>query len=380
LNVAILYTDTLKPVNGTSERVVQIATALSDQGVHVTLSGFVEKNSKSLNKKNLKIIELPASKFDFFGVCNWFARLIADVLVKRKYDIIQIECFPFLSTLLIVLFFHPLAKKIIIVFHDKRFKDDPRKSIQGSFQLIIQRTLLILCDIAITPGLSVKKYFTDLHGKIADTKIIVIPNGVPNSISEQCNNCLNLPPKSFKVLFFGSMKFKPNYDDALRLYEISKLIGAKFKEITKTDILFLIAGRGSEILPKSDMFLPCGFVEHLNDIFFLSDVIILPHSPSYSGPHVKTLYAFLSGKPVVATRDAVKDLLDIEENKHFLLFDLDDNGRLLRTLVQLFFDEDARLNLATNSLSYVKNFSWNGISSLHIKTYERLLFGNTAKV
>jgi glycosyltransferase involved in cell wall biosynthesis len=376
LRIAILYSGLISRVNGTDERVLQIASGLAKQGIHVTLSASIEPPAKNPNLTNLNVI--PAPRFpNFLSVFNWIAQLVSSGLT-RKYDMIQIESFSSFKSLALSLLMRPFSKKSVIVFHDKQFKSDPRKSVTGRFHLILQRILLTLFDASITPGLSVKKWFEELHGNLVHEKMAVIPNGAPTLKIKENIDYSHIRKKygvdpSFAVLFFGSMIFKPNHEDAMHLYKISNFVSSRFEKSTEKKLIFIVAGIGSKTLPKTEHFIPLGFVKKLDELISLPDVMILPHMPSYSGPHVKTMYAFLSRKPVVATEDAVKDMPYVVPRKHFLPFDVNEPNSLLNALLNIHKDRELQKSLVTNAFQYTENFSWKRISLLHLKFYESLL-------
>jgi hypothetical protein len=357
---------------------------LADQGVEVTLSGVMETHLKALNPIHLKMIAEPDRILKLPSVLMWVAELVASGSTQM-YDIVQIESFSFIRSLALFLLLRPFNGKFLIVFHDKYFQQDPRKSISGKLNLFLQKILLTLFDASITPGLSVKKWFEELHGKLVSEKMVVIPNGAPDfAIGRDFDN-LRLREKykvdsnAFIALFFGSMAFKPNYEAALCLYNISNTISQKFEKKTGRKLAFIVAGKDSEVLPKSDCYIPLGFVNELDELLSLPDVIVLPQLPSYTGPHVKTIYAFLSKKPVIATDDAVKDMPGVTPREHFLPFDINNPVTLLACLTELYYDGDLCDNLTLNAYLNAQRFSWKAISLMHIKLYEQLLLNKRLK-
>ncbi|MEM1546729.1 MAG: glycosyltransferase family 4 protein [Candidatus Methanomethylicia archaeon] len=374
MRVLILYAGYISRISGTSERVFQISRGLANHGVQVILSGAVRSYSKQLNR-NLHLIAMPNRVSKLLDIVNWIIKLIIHGFINR-YDVAQIESFSPFRTLLLLILLHPFSRRVITVFHDRVFKHNPKGSVLGLIRLALVRILLALSDASITPGLSVKRFFEELYGESACKKIVVIPNGVPslnvkNDIYIRRKYGFNLDV--FIVLFFGSMDFKPNYDAALFLYEKSSFISTKFKEITGRKLVFIVAGIGSSFLPKSEHFIPLGFISDLNELLSLPNVIVLPHVPSHSGPHVKTIYAFFSRKPVIATDDAVKDLPYVTPGKHFLLFNINKPETLLEALINLYSNKDLVKNLVSNAYIYSNKFSWSYISRIHLSLYVKLL-------
>jgi hypothetical protein len=326
---------------------------------------------------NLGVIAMPNRVFKLPRVCIWITQLVARGLTQ-KYDIVQIESFSLLQGLALFFLMRPISRKSVIVFHDKYFERDPRDSTVGKVQLVLQRILLTVFDASITPGSSVRKWFEKLHGVLAN-KIAVMPNGAPNFTIREDIDSLKLRRKygldsgAFVALFFGAMTFKPNYDAAMYLYRLSNSISYGFKTKTGTKLIFIVAGIGSDALPRTQNYVPLGFVSRLDELLSLPDAIVFPHLPSYSGPHVKTIYAFLSKKPVVASEDAVKDMPLVARGKHFLPFNVDVPDTLLESLTELHRDKKSGTQIALNAHLYSKEFSWRNISCMHLKLYERLL-------
>lgn len=376
MRVAILYSGPISRDTGTPERVFQIASGLANLGTQVTFSGTTEKQVKTPSATNLQVISMPNRVLKLPSICVWIAKLVASGLTQ-KYDITQIESFSTPRSLALFFLLRPISRKLIIVFHDKYFEHDPRKNAVGRLNLALQRTLLTLFDASITPGLSVKEWFEELHDGLAN-KMVVIPNGAPNFVSRDIDHLHlrekhRIDPNAFVALFFGSMTFKPNHDTALYLCNISESASKKFERNTGRKLVFVVAGRGSETLPKTEHYIPLGFVNELDELLSLPDVIVLPHQRSYSGPHVKTMYAFLSKKPVIASEDAVKDMPYVTPRKHFLQLDTDEPETLPESLIELYYNKELGKCLVLNANRYSKKFSWKYVSSMHMKLYEKLI-------
>jgi hypothetical protein len=377
MHVAILYDGPISRDIGTSERVLQIAEGLAGYGIQVTLSGIIRRCVKTLNLTNMRVIAMPNKKLPSLSVCRWISRLVASGLTN-KYDVVQMESFSILSSLALFFLLRPFSRKLVIVFHDGCFEHNPYKNAIARLHIALQRILLTLFDASITPGSSIRKLFEELHGVLAN-KMVVIPNGAPNLASIKEGDHLHLRQKhkidynTFVALFFGSMPFKPNYDAASYLYHLSDSTCQKFEKNTGRKLIFVVAGVGSEALPETTYYIPLGFVNELDELLSLPNVIVLPHLPSCSGPHVKTLYAFLSKKPVVASEDAIKDMPYVTPRKHFLPFDVNEPDSLLKSLTELYYDKELGERLALDAQLYSKKFSWKHISSVHLKLYEKLI-------
>lgn len=378
----ILYAGFISRDSGTSERVFEIAENLAKKGFKILLSG-VPKDP--LENSRIRLVQMPSRITDLSGIISWIIQLVTIAVTEGRYDVIQVESFSSLRILVLYLILRPLGRRFVVVFHDSYPEYDPRKSTIGKFNLALQRILLTLSDASITPGLSVKKRFMETHGELVDGKMIVLPNGAPRFEISQTTNALEIrknyriDPTAFVALFFGSMSFRPNHDAALYLYDNSAFAAQEFEKKTGRKVVFVVAGKDSEILPKTDCYVPIGFVKELAKLFALPDIIVLPHSVSDSGPHVKTMYAFLSRKPVIATDDAVKDMPGLVPRLHFLPLDINDRFALASCLSELYFDAELRQRLASNAYLYSEELSWAHISRMHIRLYEQLLLDKGSK-
>lgn len=361
---------------GTPERVLQIAQELADSGIKVTL-GAIRCHASVKPSRNLSVIVMSKKIVTVPSILTWVAKLIGNSLA-HKYDIVQIESFGYRSLILFFLL-RPFNKKFVVVFHDLPFIRAPRRGTVARFHLFLQKRILTLFDATVVPGAAMKESLQGFHGKIVDSKVTVIPNGVPQLDDRDITDCVHarrkygLDTNAFLVLFFGSMTFAPNYQAAQLLHEISGFVSSKFEKITNKKLIFAAAGKGSEALPKADWFVPIGFVKDLHELFSLPDAIVLPHPPSRTGPHVKTNYAFASGKPVVATEDSIKDMPHIAAQKHYLLFDINEPNTLLKALLDLHSNRELRKSLTRNAYSYSRQFSWKSAALSHIELYNGLL-------
>lgn len=379
MNVLLLRPDYATRSSGTSERIFQIVNCLAEKGVAVFYSTMFKSQSEMTGfHENVQLIKLPRA-LDLVHIPEWITKIMSNAYIRQKYDIVQIESFSFLRILSFYILLRPFGKKFVIVFHDKCWQADPRKNFLGRIQVFYQRLLLSLFDASIVPGQSLRTWFETLHGKSLCKKMIAIPNGVPmfqistNSNHSSVRTKYGIDPGAFVALFFGSMEFRPNYESATILYNMSEVLSKQFKTRTGRDLVFVLAGKNSKTLPKKEYYAPIGFVDQLEELLSLPDVIVIPHSTSYSGPHVKTIYSFISGKPIVATEDAVKDMPGVMQGKHFLLFSINDPVTLLNVLINICQNQDLRECLAKNALEYSRKFTWQYTASLHSELYHKLL-------
>ena len=377
LHIAIIYSSDIRSGIGSSERVYEVAKELSNRNFQVTL-GVARFLEKSVKNQNLTVITMSSGRITIFHVLIWLAKMTIRGLIRR-YDIVQMEASS-TKSLAVFIFLRLSCKRLIIVFHDKEFpENDSPKNLVGRLRLVAQRIAIALFDASVTPGLSVEKFLKKQHGAAVNKKFFVIPSAVPkfkirqNIDSLEVRRKYGLAQSTFIAVFFGTLTFEPNYEAALYLHKVSHYLSNEFEKITGVRLVFAVAGLGSEKLPRTEHFVPIGFVEELDELLTLPDVIVLPHFPSYTGTHIKTLYSFLSGKPVIASEDAVKDVGCFAPKKHFLLFDIAEPNTLLNALLELYFNRPLGRNLALNAYIESQKFTWAHATSLYVKLYRMLL-------
>jgi len=167
--------------------------------------------------------------------------------------------------------------------------------------------------------------------------------------------------------------FEPNKIAALWIYEAADNAARLFKELTGRNLLFVISGIGSEIFPRTTHVLPLGFTENIMDLLSAADACIFPHSPSFSGPHIKTIYAFAAAKAVVTTPDGVKGMKDVVERVHYLAFNMNDVSAVSKVLAEIALDSDLRERIQSNAQAYARSYTWRHVAESYLEYYAKLL-------
>jgi len=337
-----------------------------DVTLYARLHGRVE------NERNLHLFEIPSSRLDLGNVLMW----LVDFLCKSKAsDIVQIECFSPLRSLILCALLKPLVRTKILVLHDRHWSYDPRRGrLVHKIDCVAQHLAFRLYDRIIVAGEGLKKWYLTLHGTHFSGKILVIPNGSPrielkDYERQELRSKYGFSPDTFIALFFGSMLFKPNRDTVQRIYGFSERVAKRFKECSERNLLFVVAGKGTEHLKRSEFVIPLGFVDDIFELLFMADACVIPHRPSYSGPHVKTLYSFAAGKPVITTSEGIKDMPSVKEGVHFLSFRPDDPDSLANVLTRLHKDEELAKRISKNAYSYAQSYSWQDIAKRYYSVY-----------
>ena len=149
----------------------------------------------------------------------------------------------------------------------------------------------------------VKKFLYSLN---LSKKICVIPNGcyVKKSIRKVEAN-----KDTLSILFYGSLKFKPNVDALRNLVKI-------IKSIKNRSFSLVVIGEGklSEYkYAKNINFL--GVVKNLDPYIDEADLIVLPYNIKGGWCRIKVLEALGHGKPVIASKLAVRGIPELYYTK-----------------------------------------------------------------
>lgn len=374
MKVLIVALAALPPIGGTSERIWRISKGLAKMGLDVTV--YMGVHSQVKEERNLHPFNLPSSQLDLLNVLKWFVHLLCR---SKTSDIVQIECFsPFRSLILCVLL-KPLARGLVLVLHDKYWLYDPRKGrLMDKVEYLLQHFAFCLYDKIIVTGKELKEWYLFLHGTEFSDKVIVIYSGVPlvelKEYDQPMKEKFGLPMDAFIALFFGSMLFEPNRNAVRYIYQVSEKVAKRFEELTKMRLLFIVAGIGTKSFERTQFVIPLGFVNDVFELLAVGDVCVIPHEPSYSGPHVKTLYSFAAGKPVVSTMDGVKDMPAVESDAHFLLFKMEDVNSLVDALARLALNGELRERICNNAYVHARSYTWEHIAERHYRIYEKLCY------
>jgi len=370
--------------DGTSERIIQVAQNLAAKGNFVTLHVEVREGLKGINiPRNLQLVKKPVINkvsdilLNISPMLTWLARTYK----LGKYDIGQLEGVPIFKALIYFIAFKPVCKKVIFVLHDVRDQCHISTiTLLDKIKLRIQSFILKLFNLIITPA---ENHAEELVRVINDSnirnRIVVIPNGAPSKIIppesdvDKLRSKYKLPANAFLVLFFGNLRYKPNFLAAKFLYNNHTILARKFKQITNKKLVVLLAGKGSERFPRTENFIPLGFVENIFEIIKCSDVIVVPDDDYLSAPHVKILYSFIIGKPVILTKNATIGLPNAKNEEHFLIFDINDLNSLVQNLVRIYYDRKLVERITRNCKRYAETMSWEFIAGLHELLYIHLL-------
>ncbi|MCX8205555.1 MAG: glycosyltransferase family 4 protein [Candidatus Nezhaarchaeota archaeon] len=372
MRVLFIVSDFFPPCSGSSERVWNIAKELSLRyGVEVILTTYLWRR-------------LPAT----FEIVKWipfprrgrirglnFLRWVCQLLRHSKYNIVQVELFSTFKALLFRLILAPLARGFVLVLHDLEWLHrllEPKIFMKYLLHVSIYLNFK-LYNAIIFVSEDIKSKYRRFYGHVLKNKFTaVIPSGIQSRFltsaydKMKCRRELGLKGIDFIVVFFGPLHAPFNREAVEYLYRISEAVAQQFRGNTNRDLLFVIAGRGAEKLGSTKILRPIGFVEDLPKLLTAADACIIPHSYSYTGPHVKTLYAFAIGCPVLSTADGVKGL-GAKPYIHYVPFDRNDVDSVVRALVMLATHEDSRIELIKHSRALVSGLLWENIAKEYVR-------------
>lgn len=368
---------------GTGEYLYNFIKCLTSKGFTAYI---VAKKIHQNTDIHARVIVLPSTFLNFLKTVRVLLRLL-EIIKRNRIDVIHIatHSYPSLMFSLPVVLLTRISDvivgrrrtKIFITIHDRIFVEGLPRSISEWTLYFLVKLTISFADLVIVPGKSIKKALFHMFGKRVYMKTVVLPICVPEDMLTKFDPNkydqvyvrmrYNLPADAFIVSFFGSMDFKPNLMSALWLWKSSFRICEDFRRKHKRDLLVVIAGRHSEKLPRNDCFTSLGYIEDLTELFVLSDAIVIPHLPSHSGPHIKTLYALSSRKPLIATADGIKDFPEDIKKCVYLLDPMD--ASILATLIEkIWTDKYVDTEICTEYLS--KFFSCSKLCDLYYKIYK----------
>jgi glycosyltransferase involved in cell wall biosynthesis len=274
-------------------------------------------------------------------------------------------------------YIHKINKKnipIIIVEHNAEFelaRNTIKRFVPKKFYEITlnkERFALEKSDLIFVTSEEDKKKLVEFFG-IDESKFSIIPNGVnianfqlsDKIKKEEMKKRMELNEK--KVILFIGSKHLPNVEAIGEIIRFSKKIENK-------NIVFLVAGRGSETFKniKKDNILFTGYIDDITPYFKAADIAINPML-SGSGTNIKMLEYMASGLPVISTPIGARGL-DIVNNEHAIIANIDDFPEKLEELLN---DEEMQKNLSQNGRKLVEEkYDWGKIAEKEMEILEKL--------
>lgn len=219
---------------------------------------------------------------------------------------------------------------------------------------------LKLADIVIAPSSELKDYFVRNY-LLRPDKIRIVKNGVetdafrPAPPDLSLRDGLGIPRDAVLILFTNPrLATFPSNEMALRMLfrvipDIERMIPG---------VKFLILGGGPEIEGPSPGVIYSGYVDDLPAHLNLADIFIAPYPPRAvcGGTRDKVCEYLACGKPIVATREAMRGFDDALPGEHFLLAEGEDD--FAAKLMDCIRQPDTAKRIGRNARALSERYDW----------------------
>lgn len=288
-----------------------------------------------------------------------------EILKNESFDIIHIHepyhpfCIPFI--------FDENKKGYVSTFHV--FKEDVEK-----IAILIGDLLMKSLKNRIKVFIAVSKAASSVVQKTIDIpqeKIRIIPNGIDYKLFDEAKPLDVFSKDEFKILFVGRLEPRKGVKHLIRAFRTVKKIIPKSK--------LIIAGEGlktyyisflTDEIERDVLFLgEVGYYD-LPRIYKSADLCVFPSTRGESFGIV-LIEAMAAGKPVIAG-NAEGYTETLQNGKYGIIVDPQDEDSIARAIVELYFREDLRKELAEKGKIYAQEFDWQKIVKKILETYKEL--------
>ena len=322
-------------IGGVEQRIYNVSTHLKDEyNIHlVGMKGWEGPDTLVKDKITYHAITSHSDIYKADGNRKTlepiiFAIKLFPFLLKNNFDIIEIESmpyFPIFTLRLALLFkFHKpkgLDPRVITVWHewwDFKYWIKYSGLLFGSIGFVIQYLALKLSINII----SISKHTKEKIEKYKKGEIVIIPNGIRDSLKEIKNENIK-----YDLCYAGRLVDFKNVDKIIELVKYAKTKNINLKTI--------IIGDGPELQNLKNKALDLditftGFIKDSNEVFkLIKKSKIFMMLSKREGFSIVTLEAMALGLPVICFNgddNAARDLID--DNKNGILTNLDSKALL----------------------------------------------------
>jgi len=326
-------------------------------------------------KRLLEILSLITTKYvnlEFPLLKIKLYKIVWQIIIKYKIDIIYVNGFPFIDLLLSD--FTRIPK--VLDLCDSRCLIFKRALENSSYTLDKIIFFLNYFRTKNTEKYLIKKYDATIFishidasfsANLAKGLFKIIPNGID---IEYFKPNISIKEEFPSIIFFGTMSFKPNIDAVLYFYkEIFPKIRKEFPNIR-----FYVVGTSpiKEILRlKEDRnVIVTGRVDDIRPFVLKTNVVVIPMRMG-SGMKNKILEGMALQKPVVCTSLAMEAL---ETKCKDVVFVANTPNEFAEKTVMLLKNEKKRKEIGLKARKVVKEFySWEKSAEKYCKLFEMLL-------
>ncbi len=313
-------------------------------------------------------LEFPLDKIKLY-------KLVSQIIIKYKIDIIYVNGFPFIDLLLSD--FNKVPK--VLDLCDSRCLIHKRGLKNSSY--ILDKFIFFLNYLRAK---NIEKYLIKRYNAVIFISHIdasfaatlgkgffkIIPNGID---IEYFKPNISIKEEFPSIIFFGTMSFKPNIDAVLYFYkEIFPKIRREFPNIR-----FYVVGTSpiKEILRlKEDCnVIVTGGVDDIRPFILKTNVVVVPMRMG-SGMKNKILESMALQKPVVCTPLAMEAL---DSNCKDVVLVANTPQEFAEKTVMLLKNEKKRKEIGFKARKIVKEFySWEKSAEKYCKLFDMLLLKN----
>ncbi|ARM76992.1 glycosyltransferase family 4 protein [Acidianus manzaensis] len=265
-------------------------------GIHEQVYLLYNELTKIQDNIEVKIIPYSTRKAEENGKkLLWLRQLspgFISKIVSEKFDVIISEtAWPIIPSLISS---KRLKSKCILHLHSVESKQDVGLSKMGKTIISIFESFSKYCDIILVPS--------KIEASLIKNKTVIFPNVIDVESFEK-ESPINL--KKPAIVFVGGMGYPPNREAA----EIIIRIAEKIKTKTKKNMNFYLVGPSPPEV--SEPVYTTGYVRSTIPYILGADICIAPLRRG-GGVKLKILEYMAAGKPIIATREAVKGIDEIK--------------------------------------------------------------------
>jgi glycosyltransferase involved in cell wall biosynthesis len=240
------------------------------------------------------------------------------------------------------------------------------------WRIACEAVRLRLSDKIIAPSSELKNYFVKKY-HLRPNKIRIVKNGVetdifrPTGPDVSLRENLGIPREATLILFTNPrLATFPSNEMALRM--LFELIPEIERRISR--VRFLILGGGPELRGPSPNVIYTGYVQDLPAYLNLADVCIAPYPPQAvcGGTRNKICEYLACGKPLVATREAMRGFDDALPGEHFLL--AEDEQDFVSKLEECIHCPEKAMQLGRNARKLSENYDWSRLATEVIEVFK----------
>jgi glycosyltransferase involved in cell wall biosynthesis len=229
-------------------------------------------------------------------------------------------------------------------------------------------------DRIIAPSPELKAFFVKKYHLRPD-KIRIVKNGVetdtfrPTGPDPCLRERLGIPREAILILFtIPRLATFPSNEMAL--HSLFKLV----PEIERTmpNVRFLILGGGPELRGPSPNVIYTGYVEDLPAYLNLADICVAPYPPQAvcGGTRNKICEYLACGKPLVATKEAMRGFDDALPGEHFLLADGDPD--FVSRLGDCIRHPEMARRIGQNARRLSEKYDWSHLATKVIEVFQEV--------